>query len=253
MSRNGLEEEEEEEEGLLLKGAAPKDSCFGCSFRCGQRSRAEQQHGCHELASPPLHAVNGRRNGRFWCPCLSSKNHNQSHLRRRYSWLEKQCRPLLQHHNHSHSRIHHLPQYGRQAPSHSILYKHLKLEALSEERILRGPLEGSTEWKSILWDIVGRIKWLGFGIFLLFAVNYSIFPGYLTEDMHSQKLKDWYPIILIFACNVFDLVGKSLSALYLVENANHVEIATIAMYLLSCLGMAAGLALSWFWVIQSGI
>eukprot|EP00268_Persea_americana_P066253 TRINITY_DN8972_c2_g2_i5.p1 TRINITY_DN8972_c2_g2~~TRINITY_DN8972_c2_g2_i5.p1 ORF type:complete len:203 (-),score=16.83 TRINITY_DN8972_c2_g2_i5:114-722(-) len=154
------------------------------------------------------------------CPCLSSKNHNQSHLRRRYSWLEKQCRPLLQHHNHSHSRIHHLPQYGRQAPSHSILYKHLKLEALSEERILRGPLEGSTEWKSILWDIVGRIKWLGFGIFLLFAVNYSIFPGYLTEDMHSQKLKDWYPIILIFACNVFDLVGKSLSALYLVENAN---------------------------------
>ena len=26
MSRNGLEEEEEEEEGLLLKGAAPKDS-----------------------------------------------------------------------------------------------------------------------------------------------------------------------------------------------------------------------------------
>ncbi|XXG47227.1 hypothetical protein AAC387_Pa02g1904 [Persea americana] len=128
-------------------------------------------------------------------------------------------------------------------------YKHLKLEALSEERILRGLLEGSTEWKSILWDIVGRIKWLGFGIFLLFVVNYSIFPGYLTEGMHSQKLKDWYPIILIFACNVFDLVGKSLSALYLVENANHVETATIAMYLLSCLGMAAGLALSWFWVI----
>ncbi|KAI4328242.1 hypothetical protein L6164_020614 [Bauhinia variegata] len=39
------------------------------------------------------------------------------------------------------------------------------------------------------------------------------------EDVHSQILKDWYPIILITGYNVFDLVGKSLTAVYLLENA----------------------------------
>ncbi|RZS11631.1 hypothetical protein BHM03_00042978 [Ensete ventricosum] len=39
-------------------------------------------------------------------------------------------------------------------------------------------------------------------------------------DVHSEVLKDWYPIILIAGYNVFDLVGKSLTAVYLLENAN---------------------------------
>ncbi|KAM0936057.1 putative equilibrative nucleoside transporter [Dioscorea sansibarensis] len=43
---------------------------------------------------------------------------------------------------------------------------------------------------------------------------------YITEDVHSEVLKDWYPIILITGYNVFDLLGKSLPAVYLLENVN---------------------------------
>lgn len=57
----------------------------------------------------------------------------------------------------------------------------------------------------------GTVKWYGFGIVSLYVVTLSIFPGYITEDVHSQLLKDWYPILLITGYNVFDLVGKSLT------------------------------------------
>ncbi|KAJ7953634.1 Equilibrative nucleotide transporter like [Quillaja saponaria] len=97
-------------------------------------------------------------------------------------------------------------------------YNKLKVQAVTEEEE-KGPLSGSI-WVSTLWDIVGRVKWYGFGIVLIYIVTLSIFPGYITEDVHSQILKDWYPIILITGYNVFDLVGKSLTAVYLLENAN---------------------------------
>ncbi|TYH77380.1 hypothetical protein ES332_D04G150100v1 [Gossypium tomentosum] len=42
---------------------------------------------------------------------------------------------------------------------------------------------------------------------------------YITEDVHSLVLKDWYLVLLITGYNVFDLVGKSLTAVYLLENA----------------------------------
>ncbi|EAZ05971.1 hypothetical protein OsI_28212 [Oryza sativa Indica Group] len=75
-------------------------------------------------------------------------------------------------------------------------------------------------WRSTLWSIVGRVKWHGIGIALIYAITLSIFPGYITEDVHSEALKDWYPIMLISAYSVFDLVGKSLPAFYFLENAN---------------------------------
>ena len=34
-------------------------------------------------------------------------------------------------------------------------------------------------------------------MFLIYIVTFSIFPGYITEDVHSDILKDWYPILLI--------------------------------------------------------
>lgn len=97
-------------------------------------------------------------------------------------------------------------------------YRDIKVRALKEERSEKGPMNGSS-WRSTLWSIIGRIKWSGFGIFLIYAVTLSIFPGYITEDVHSAALKDWYPIILIAGYNVFDLVGKSLTAVYLLENS----------------------------------
>ncbi|TYI62422.1 hypothetical protein E1A91_D10G242600v1 [Gossypium mustelinum] len=65
----------------------------------------------------------------------------------------------------------------------------------------------------------GTVKWYGFGIVLIYVVTLSIFPGYITEDVHSLVLKDWYLVLLITGYNVFDLVGKSLTAVYLLENA----------------------------------
>ncbi|CAL0329414.1 unnamed protein product [Lupinus luteus] len=80
------------------------------------------------------------------------------------------------------------------------------------------PLTGSA-WRSSVWDIVGSIKWYGFGIMLIYVVSLAIFPGYVTEDVHSQLLKDWYPVLLIAVYNLGDLVGKSFPAVYLLENA----------------------------------
>lgn len=108
-------------------------------------------------------------------------------------------------------------------------YNDLKLLAVNEEKIEKGSLSG-TAWRSTLWEIAGRVKWFGFGIFLIYVVTLSIFPGYLT-DLHSLILKDWYSILLITGYNVFDLVGKSLPAVYLMENANIAVTACIARLL----------------------
>ncbi|KAL5725851.1 Epsin-1 [Ranunculus cassubicifolius] len=98
-------------------------------------------------------------------------------------------------------------------------YKELKLQAETEHKSEKGLLTGSA-WRSTLWDILGKVKWFGVGLLLVYTVTLSIFPGYITEDVQSPTLKDWYPIILITCYNVFDLVGKCLTAVYLFENMN---------------------------------
>lgn len=89
-------------------------------------------------------------------------------------------------------------------------YKELKVQAMNIEKEEKGPLT--------LWQIVKSIKWYEFGIILIYLVTLSIFPGYISEDVHSSILKDWYPILLIFGYNVFDLVGKSLTLVYVIKN-----------------------------------
>ncbi|OIV99669.1 hypothetical protein TanjilG_17479 [Lupinus angustifolius] len=96
-------------------------------------------------------------------------------------------------------------------------YNELKIQAVTEGEDT-GPVTGSA-WRSSIWDTVGSIKWYGFGIMLIYIVTLAIFPGYITEDVHSQLLKDWYPVLLIACYNVGDLVGKCLTAVYLLENA----------------------------------
>ncbi|TYI73968.1 hypothetical protein E1A91_D07G166200v1, partial [Gossypium mustelinum] len=96
-------------------------------------------------------------------------------------------------------------------------YEELKAEAVKEEKAEKGPMTGPV-WRATLWNIVGTVKWYGFGIVLIYVLTLSIFPGYITEDVHSLVLKDWYPVLLITGYNVFDLVGKSLTAVYLFEN-----------------------------------
>eukprot|EP00878_Enallax_costatus_P041711 GHUV01048574.1.p2 GENE.GHUV01048574.1~~GHUV01048574.1.p2 ORF type:complete len:146 (+),score=28.65 GHUV01048574.1:584-1021(+) len=47
-------------------------------------------------------------------------------------------------------------------------------------------------------------------MFLVYVITLSIFPGVLAEDMKSEKLGSWYPIILITTFNISDLVGKNI-------------------------------------------
>ncbi|WOH16522.1 hypothetical protein DCAR_0936077 [Daucus carota subsp. sativus] len=97
-------------------------------------------------------------------------------------------------------------------------YNDLKLQAVDEEKEDKRA-STSVLWGSPLWDIVGTVKWYGYGILAIYVMTLCIFPGYITEDVHSYILNDWYPILLITGYNVFDLVGKSLTAIYMLENA----------------------------------
>ncbi|KAL0357937.1 UNVERIFIED_CONTAM: Equilibrative nucleotide transporter 1 [Sesamum calycinum] len=90
-------------------------------------------------------------------------------------------------------------------------YNDLKSLAVNEEKEQKGELTGKL-WRSTLLEIVGAVKWYGAGISIIYVVTLSIFPGSVTEDVHSDTLKDWYPIILIAGYNVFDLIGKSLTS-----------------------------------------
>lgn len=97
-------------------------------------------------------------------------------------------------------------------------YEQLKIQAVDEEKEGKGPMTGSV-WRSALWKIVSSVKWYGLGVVVIYIVTLAIFPGYITEDVQSAILKDWYGVLLITSYNVFDLVGKSLTAVYLIENA----------------------------------
>ncbi|KAL1215353.1 Equilibrative nucleotide transporter 1 [Cardamine amara subsp. amara] len=92
-----------------------------------------------------------------------------------------------------------------------------KNEELLRENKKKGSITG-TVWRKTLWQIVKSVKSHGFGIVLLYVVTLSIFPGYITEDVHSELLKDWYPVLLIAAYNVFDLVGKCMTAVFMLED-----------------------------------
>ncbi|XP_077220411.1 nucleoside transporter family protein [Tasmannia lanceolata] len=82
------------------------------------------------------------------------------------------------------------------------------------------------------WDVWKRIQWLAFGILVTYVVTLSIFPGYLTENVQSKLLRDWYAILLITTYNVSDLVGKCLTALYVLKSTKKATWACITRLLL---------------------
>lgn len=98
-------------------------------------------------------------------------------------------------------------------------YRDLKAQAVSKEMEEKGDEMSRELWTSNLCDIIGGVKWYGFGIVIIYVVTLSIFPGSITEDVHSEILGDWFPILLITCFNIFDLVGKSLTAVYVIQNA----------------------------------
>ncbi|KAH7572415.1 hypothetical protein ACOSP7_015569 [Xanthoceras sorbifolium] len=68
------------------------------------------------------------------------------------------------------------------------------------------------------WTMARKIRWPSFGVFIIYVVTLSIFPGFIAENLQSELLQDWYPILLITIYNVSDFIGKSLTAIYVPQS-----------------------------------
>lgn len=64
-------------------------------------------------------------------------------------------------------------------------------------------LQAREAW-SVLWPY-------GLSLFLTYTVTLTIFPGFLAEDVHSDLLKDWYPLLIITCYNAGDMLGKVIA------------------------------------------
>ncbi|KAI9125773.1 hypothetical protein K1719_003191 [Acacia pycnantha] len=81
------------------------------------------------------------------------------------------------------------------------------------------------------WDVAAKIRCHAFGIFIIYVVTLSIFPGFIAEDLVSDLFKDWYPILLISVYNIADLMGKCLTAFYVVKSVKTATWASISRLL----------------------
>ena len=54
----------------------------------------------------------------------------------------------------------------------------------------------------------------------------SIFPGVLAEDVESEALGGWYPILLIFTFNVADMVSKMSTTFFLFGDRFFISVFT---------------------------
>ncbi|MCO5567040.1 hypothetical protein L7F22_020725 [Adiantum nelumboides] len=65
-----------------------------------------------------------------------------------------------------------------------------------------------------------KVKWLALALAFVYVVTLSIFPGHITEDLHSSYFGDWYAVILTLAYNLFDFIGKFLpgSSKFMIQN-----------------------------------
>lgn len=69
----------------------------------------------------------------------------------------------------------------------------------------RGPFDYLLTAKAI-WQ-------LALSVFLVYTITLAIFPGFLAEDVSSEHLGSWYPVLLITAFNIADAVGKVVPVL----------------------------------------
>lgn len=104
---------------------------------------------------------------------------------------------------------------------HDVSELGLKTDATEISLITTGDSELTNFAKPVsYWHVWGQIQWLAISVAMIYVVTMSIFPGYITEDVHSAFLGDWYPVLLIASYNIADLTGKILTSVYMVENQN---------------------------------
>lgn len=97
-----------------------------------------------------------------------------------------------------------------------------------------------------IWDVARTIQWPALGIFIIYTVTLSIFPGFLAENIESKALKDWYPIMLITTYNVADFFGKSFTAIYMSKNIGKATWGCVARLLFYPLFTACLHGPKWF-------
>ncbi|GMJ15661.1 hypothetical protein like AT1G02630 [Hibiscus trionum] len=81
------------------------------------------------------------------------------------------------------------------------------------------------------WTVARKIWWPALGILMIYVVTLSIFPGFIAEDLESKLLRDWYPVLLITVYNVADFMGKSLTAIYVLQSIKKATWGCIARLL----------------------
>ena len=62
--------------------------------------------------------------------------------------------------------------------------------------------------------IASRVKHHAFAVAVTYVVTLSIFPGVLAEDLRDDSMGDWFPVALIAAFNLADVVGKCVPGVY---------------------------------------
>ncbi|XXG70331.1 hypothetical protein AAC387_Pa06g3115 [Persea americana] len=72
------------------------------------------------------------------------------------------------------------------------------------------------------------------GIFLIYALTLSIFPGFLNEDTGSHSLGSWYSLVLTAMYNVLDLIGRYIPLIKClrIESRIGLMLSILARYLL---------------------
>ena len=75
-----------------------------------------------------------------------------------------------------------------------------------------GPGPGTTLRDAVA--IASRVKHHAFAVAVTYVVTLSIFPGVLAEDLRDDSMGEWFPVALIAAFNLADVVGKCVPGVY---------------------------------------
>ncbi len=78
-------------------------------------------------------------------------------------------------------------------------------------RLIHGGNVGRDEAQPFSYLYTAKAIWQpAASVCSVYTITIAIFPGFLAEDVSSQQLGSWYPILLITAFNIADAVGKIL-------------------------------------------
>ena len=80
-------------------------------------------------------------------------------------------------------------------------------------RVEEGTRRTGTTFKDGL-KILRQIKHHAFTVACVYAITLSIFPGVLAEDLRDDSMGDWFPLVLITAFNLADVIGKCVPGVF---------------------------------------